>query len=126
MTGQGQEFGMWLEELVQSGNGRITACDLVRVGELRPRYFVDGRVLTWGRHVVKHFSQPSPTQELILCVAEEMAWPAWFDDPLPHCGRQNPKTRLHDAIKNLKLHQQARLIRFKGDGTGTRVGWEYQ
>jgi len=32
--------------------------------------------------------------------------------------------RLHDTIKNLNRHQYPHLVHFKGDGTGTMVGWE--
>jgi hypothetical protein len=33
--------------------------------------------------------------------------------------------RLHDAIKDLNRRQRRSLVRFKGDGTDSRVGWEH-
>jgi hypothetical protein len=102
------------------------ALGLLRVGELTPRYDAEERLLSWGRHALKNYRQPSGNQEAILLAAEELAWARWFDDPLPRARAGNPKARLHDAIKNLNRHQTLPLVRFKGDGTGTRVGWELQ
>ncbi len=99
------------------------ARELVQVGSLTPRYEKKDRLFAWGWHVLKCYRQPSVNQELILSAAEELGWGHWFDDPLPR-SKVNPKERLHDAIKNLNRHQSAHLVRFKGDGTGTRIGWE--
>jgi hypothetical protein len=46
------------------------------------------------------------------------------DDPLSPVADYDPKRRLRDTIKCLNLNQAARLIRFRGDGTGQRVQWE--
>jgi hypothetical protein len=97
---------------------------MMRVGRLAPHYDRLGRVFVWGRHVVKQFRQPSLNQELILSAAEELRWPTWFDDPLPKRSGRDPKARLHDTIKDLNRRQQGRLIHFKGDGSGERLGWE--
>ena len=64
--------------------------------------------------------------ELILCAAEELFWATWIDDPLPRQAGMNAKVRLHDTIKDLNRRQHPYVIQFKGDGTGTRVGWEYR
>jgi hypothetical protein len=40
--------------------------------------------------------------------------------------RPSPKVRLHDTIKALNRHQAPYLVHFKGDGTGTRIAWEYR
>jgi hypothetical protein len=96
------------------------------LGRFLPRYDREKRQFLWGRRLLKHFRQPSPNQEIVLCAAEELGWPDWFDDPLPGRGKGNAKVRLHDTIKDLNRRQLACLIRFKGDGTGTRVGWEYR
>jgi hypothetical protein len=74
--------------------------------------------------VLKRFRQPSANQELILQSAEELGWARWFDDPLPRGQANNPKMRLHDTIKDLNRRQSPPLVHFKGDGSGTRVGWE--
>jgi hypothetical protein len=99
------------------------AFELLQVGRLTPRYHREERIFTWGRHILKCFRQPSANQELILSAAEELTWPFWFDDPLPG-GSGNPKGRLHDTIKDLNRRQKPYLVHFKGDGSGTRVGWE--
>jgi hypothetical protein len=97
---------------------------LLQVGALTPSYDKDNRVFAWGRHALKSYSQPAGNQETVLLAAEELGWASWFDDPLPRGRGGNPKVRLHDTIKNLKRHQSPYLVRFLGDGTGTRVGWE--
>jgi hypothetical protein len=100
------------------------AWGMLQVGRLTPRYDAEQRLLSWGRLSLKSYRQPAGSQETILQAAEEMAWPTWFDDPLPRARTGNPKVRLHDAIKLLNRHQNQRLVHFKGDGTGRRVGWE--
>jgi hypothetical protein len=116
------------------GDGPVTgtethpaaAWDRFLHGELVPRYDKDNRNFGWGARRLKSFRQPSCNQELLLLTAEELNWPAWFDDPLPKQAGKNAKERLHDAIKDLNRRQTPHLIQFKGDGTGTRVGWEYR
>jgi hypothetical protein len=63
---------------------------------------------------------------IVLCSAEELGWPLWFDDPLPRQGGGRAKVRCHDTIKDLNRRQTPHLIHFKGDGTGMRIGWEYR
>ena len=92
----------------------------------RPAWDRHRRELRVGAVVVKHFRQPAPNQELILEAFEEEGWPAYIYDPLPPAGGTCPKDRLHETIKGLNRSQQSPLIRFRGDGTGTRVGWEYR
>jgi hypothetical protein len=99
--------------------------DQILLGRFTPSYDGDNRLFVWGRHLLKRFRQPSGNQETILRAAEEMNWPSWFDDPLPKVPQMNPKVRLHDTIKWLNQRQSQYLIHFKGDGTGTRLGWEY-
>ena len=99
------------------------AWGLLRTGRLVPHYEREQRIFCWGQQILKHFRQPSPNQEIVLCSAEEPGWPTWFDDPLPR-GRGDAKQRLHDTIKDLNRRQRPYLVHFKGDGTGTRIGWE--
>src|SRR5262249_34145071 len=90
-------------------------------GDLVPRYDGEDRAFCWGP-----CRPPSVNQDLVLLAAEELRWPVWFDDPLPKRSGRSAKVRLHDTIKDLNRRQTPPLIRFKGDGTGTRIGWEYR
>jgi hypothetical protein len=94
--------------------------------EIVPHYDKCDRILCWGCHVLKRFRQPSDNQELVLVAAEELCWPAWFDDPLPRRTGKSPKLLLRDTIRDLNRRQTPYLIHFTGDGTGTRIGWEYR
>lgn len=114
----------FLHELFGNAAQFEAARDGLRLGELVPRYDTRERTLLWGVHLLKRFRQPSRNQELVLRTAEELAWAAWFDDPLSPARGQNPKVRLHDTIKCLNRNQDPYLVHFKGDGTGRRVGWE--
>jgi hypothetical protein len=127
LTPLGEAFGELLvgSLLIPEGDEEFAwAWGLLRVGNLTPRYDREDRLFSWGRHLLKCYRQPSETQETILLAAEELGWSRWFDDPLPHQRNGNAKVRLHDTIKRLNRHQSPHLVRFKGDGTGTRVGWE--
>jgi hypothetical protein len=114
------------ELFTEEENGVEAARERLLLGQLVPAFNQQKRVLSWGCHILKCFRQPSPNQELLLSAAEEMAWPKWFDDPLPPVPQIRSPVRLHDAIKALNNHQTPYLVHFKGDGTGTRVGWEYR
>jgi len=127
LTPEGESFAaLFLARLLRARNERDLheACSAVPLGELAPSYRNDSRQFLWGRHLLKSFRQGAANQELILRAAQEMGWPDWFDDPLPRRGGCDPKVRLHDTIKDLNRRQLLPLVRFKGDGTGTRVGWE--
>jgi hypothetical protein len=100
--------------------------DSLLLGCLLPGYDKQNRLLLWGRQVLKSFRQPAENQEIVLCSAEELNWPGWFDDPLPRFEGLNPKIRLHNTIKALNRHQTHGLVHFRGDGTGTRIGWVYR
>ena len=91
-----------------------------------PFYDQERRALWVGSRLVKRFKQPAPTQHTILSAFQELGWPARIDDPLPRAAGQDPKLRLGEAIKRLNRHQQQRLIRFRADGTGTGILWEWE
>ena len=91
----------------------------------RPCWDAERRELRVGDVVVKRFRQPAVNQILILTVFEEDGWPARIDDPLPPDLQLEAKDRLHDAIKRLNRGQLVPLIRFRGDGTGTGLQWEF-
>jgi len=81
-----------------------------------------GRELRVCGVLVKRFRVPAESQELVFASFEEQGWPEWIDDPLPgEAGRDRHK-HLHETITNLNRKQRHPLIRFKGDGTGTRIG----
>jgi hypothetical protein len=93
-------------------------------GPYLPQWDQQCRVLRVGQRVVKQYRRPSPNQEMVLAAFQEEDWPHRIDDPLSPQGEQEPKCRLHDTIKWLNRHQEHRLIRFLGDGTGEGVRWE--
>jgi len=128
LTECGEEFGdCFLSRVLTPGGEEDVeaAWEALLLGLFTPSYDKGDRVFSWGQHVLKCFRQKAENQELILCAAEELDWVDWFDDPLPRPSGMNHKVRLHDTIKDLNRHQLSYLIHFKGDGTGTRVGWEY-
>jgi hypothetical protein len=90
-----------------------------------PLWSNESRSLIVGWVVVKKYRIPSPNQEAILSAFQEEGWPRRIDDPLRPQAEQVSKCRLHDTIKCLNRHHQRRLIRFRGDGTGEGVCWEY-
>lgn len=92
---------------------------------LLPSWDPQRRELRVGHLLVKRFRQPAGNQELILIAFEEEGWPWRIDDPLPTLHGQDPRVRLHDAIKCLNRNQVHRLLRFRGDGTGEGVTWEF-
>jgi hypothetical protein len=90
----------------------------------KPNWDSESRTFSVGEYLVKRFRVPSSNQEAVLEAFQEEGWPRSIDDPLPPVADQQPKRRLRDTIKCLNLNQAARLIRFRGDGTGQRVRWE--
>jgi hypothetical protein len=83
------------------------------------------RELRVGNRLIKRFKQPALSQETILAAFEEEGWPYRILNPLPPKPNQDSKQRLHDAIIRLNRGQKHRLLRFKGDGTGEGIFWEY-
>ena len=77
-----------------------------------------------GRHGHQTVPGAAQNQEVILSAFEEEGWPEHIDDPLPVSGDIDPPIRLHDAINRLNGCQTHRLLRFRGNGTGTGVSWE--
>ena len=102
--------------------------DVVRpaktVAVLRPVWDCDRRELRVSGKLVKLFRRPSCNQERILQIFQEDGWPFRIDDPLPPKKDQDSKRRLRETIRGLNCHQENRLIRFSGDGTGEGVCWQ--
>ncbi len=88
-----------------------------------PRWNSASRELCWGNYLIKQFRLPAVNQETVLAALEEEGWPLRIDDPLPQTPDIDPKVRLHDTIKALNRHQRRRLIRFRGDGSGSGIRW---
>jgi len=88
-----------------------------------PRWDSESRQLWWQAYLIKEFRRPAVNQETILAALEEEGWPARMDDPLPQTPGIDPKVRLHDTIKSLNRHHLQSIICFRGDGSGTGVGW---
>jgi hypothetical protein len=90
-----------------------------------PAWDGERRTLRVGHDIVKVFRVPAGNQELILQTFEELGWPRYIDDPLPPAHGIDPKRRLHDAINCLNRNQRKPLIKFRGDGSGQRIGWNH-
>jgi hypothetical protein len=95
-----------------------------------PSWDAEGRCLWLGDRLLLRFRQPAPHQTRLLEAFEEQRWlGGHIDDPLPRFDLENDedaKRRLHETIKNLNRRLPAGTIRFRGDGTGQGVWWEYQ
>jgi hypothetical protein len=89
----------------------------------------EDRRLWLGGILLKEFRQPAPNQQILLDVFQEYGWArVHIDDPLPLTEgelEEDAKRRLHDTIKNLNRGLPAGTIRFRGDGTGQGLRWEY-
>jgi hypothetical protein len=92
---------------------------------LIPHWNSSLRILTIKEQIVLQYRWPAPNQERILAAFEEDNWPRHVDDPLPPKDGLDSQSRLHDAIKCLNRNQKQRLLRFRGDGTGKGILWEF-
>jgi hypothetical protein len=93
---------------------------------LKPYWDSMRRILFFGGLIVKWFrTNPAKNETAILAEFQRLGWPEYISDPLPAgFSAEYRKARLHDAIKSLNRRHQNSLIRFHGDGTGTRIRWE--
>jgi hypothetical protein len=88
-----------------------------------PIWDAERHQLRVGESIVKEFRLRAHNQEAILDAFEREHWVRRIADPLP--AGTGSKQRLHDTIKCLNRSQLARLIAFRGDGTGQGVCWEF-
>ncbi|HYW71408.1 MAG TPA: hypothetical protein VE961_10250 [Pyrinomonadaceae bacterium] len=95
-----------------------------KLPDLKPRWDVIRRELSFAGSIIKRFRVPARNQETILSVFEEEGWVEHIHDPLPVTINIDAPTRLHDAINRLNRCQINPLVRFHGDGKGTGVFWE--
>jgi hypothetical protein len=87
---------------------------------------VKRRELRVGTQLIKRFRVPAPNQESILSAFQEEGWPPRIDDPLSQAPGIYPKQRLHAAINSLNRNQKITLLRFRGDGNGSGICWEFK
>jgi len=94
-----------------------------------PYWDADCRRLWLGEQLLKEFRQPAPNQTTLLDVFQEQGWvPSHIDDPLSRAlgeSEKSAKRRLHETISNLNRGLPTGTIRFRGDGTGQGIVWEY-
>ncbi len=122
LTENGEKFLGFLEQEILR---RRTASQNPKTKVIKkPSFSFDTHVLKFGDIIVKKFRWAASNQERVLMAFEEEGWPRRVDDPLSPQGNICPKRRLHDTIKCLNRRQENKIIRFRGDGTGTGVLWE--
>ena len=92
---------------------------------LQPLWDRDARELRVGDVVIKRFKWPAENQERVLDAFEDNGWPPRIENPLDQHPSICPKRRLHDTIKCLNRKQLNELIKFRGDGTGHGVLFEF-
>jgi hypothetical protein len=94
-----------------------------------PRWEAEARRLWLGNRLLKVFRQPAPHQAQLLSAFQDHSWTqSHVDDPLPLGSGETPddaKRRLHETVRNLNRGLPPGTIRFRGDGTGEGVTWEY-
>jgi hypothetical protein len=88
----------------------------------RPRWDAELGQLWFAGKCLRTRARPARNQELILSSFEELGWPLRIDDPLPG-GGDDPRARLHDAIRQLNESLSPPLIRFARDGSGHGIAW---
>src|SRR5262249_39307445 len=115
LTTTGMEFALRVGAI-------LTPRELSRIK--KPRFC--HRQLLVGKRLVKTFRQLADSQETILIACQEQRWAEMIDDPLPPRAGLDPKIRLRQTIANLNRNRKCALVHFYGDGTGTRVCWEWQ
>ena len=89
-----------------------------------PHWDAVTRTLSYGGKIVKRYRWQAVNQELVLKVFQEEKWRTAIDDPLPPKDDQDSKARLQDTIKALNRNHECTAIRFRGDGSASRIIWE--
>jgi hypothetical protein len=79
--------------------------------------------------LIKAYREEAENQRLVLAAFQEQGWRHRIDDPIPgrRCERPGKaRRRLRDTISGLNAdHITPGVIRFRGDGTGTAVIWDW-
>lgn len=104
-------------------------CPAPQPPALLPRWDREQRRLWLGHLLLKEYRHLAPNQTALLEVFQEQSWVVTdIDDPLrPQAGEEEEdvKRRLRATIKNMNRGLPPGTIRFRGDGTGEGVVWEY-
>lgn len=90
-----------------------------------PEWNVHRHELLVNQQLIKRYRWPAENQEAVLNAFQEEGWPARIDDPIPPQSNIDPKRRLADTIKCLNRNHLVHLVRFRGDGTGEGVLWDF-
>lgn len=90
-----------------------------------PEWNANRHELLVNRQLIKRYRWPAENQEAVLNAFQEDGWPARIDDPIPPQSNIDPKRRLADTIKCLNRNHLVQLVRFRGDGTGEGVLWDF-
>lgn len=90
-----------------------------------PKWDRDRQELRVGSTVVRQFKVPSLDEETILAAFEELHWAPRIDDPLQRCDEPSAKAHLQEAVALLNRNQRQHLVRFRTDGTGCGILWEF-
>jgi hypothetical protein len=127
LTTTGQKFAFDYLNLPPQGSTEKLA-DLLSAPRQRlvPRWDNGRHTIFVDSYLVKRFRWPACNQEAVLNALEEEQWPAsGVFDPLAPTKDKDPKQRLRDTTKCLNRHQEHPFVRFRGDGTGERIVWEF-
>ncbi len=89
----------------------------------RPQWDSQRRQLRFKGQLVKGYRVPAPMQEAILAAFEAAGWPHCIVGPVDEDHALAPKQRLPNTIRALNRSQSRLVLRFHGDGTGSRVCW---
>jgi hypothetical protein len=85
-----------------------------------PRWDEERRVLMMGEKTLKTYKHsPAQNQIDVIEAFQRAGWAAAVDDPF-----EDTRT-LNETIRALNKSMPRDTIRFRGDGTGERVVWEY-
>ena len=94
-----------------------------------PAWDADLGKLWCGPLLIKTYREAAENQRLVLAALEEQNWRHRIDDPISRRRGEapwKPGKRLRDTISGLNAdHVHPGVIRFKADGTGEGVIWDW-
>src|SRR5262249_8797989 len=93
-------------------------------------YWDTGERRLWlATNLLREFRQPATNQMAVLDAFQARGWTErHVSNPLPreaHETEAEAQERLHETIKSLNKGMPPGTIRFRGDGSGAGVWWEY-
>ena len=90
---------------------------------VRPQWNDDTRELGYAGELVKRFSVPADSQEIVLTAFEEQRWAERIDDPLPRKRGISRQLRLRETVRRLNGAHVFDRVRFFADGRGRGIRW---